>query len=93
MPSAQQPDHEPRVARATRPQAPAPERTARKAVPLRLDPAVHAAMARWASDDLRSLNAQIEVTLRRALDAAGRLPRDAAPIRRRGRPPTRDENT
>lgn len=58
----------------------------RKAVPLRLDPAVHAAMARWASDDLRSLNAQIEVVLRRGLAEAGRLPDAAAPIRRRGRP-------
>ncbi len=60
----------------------------RKQVPLRLDPAVHNALARWAADDLRSLNAQIEVLLRRALDEAGRLPRQAGPVPRRGRPPT-----
>ena len=61
----------------------------RKQVPLRLDPAVHDALARWAADDLRSLNAQIEVLLRRALDEAGRLPKQTGPIARRGRPPTR----
>ena len=57
----------------------------RKQVLLRLDPAVHAAIAKWAADDLRSVNAQIEVILRRALDDAGRGVR-AAPLRRRGRP-------
>ena len=57
----------------------------RKQVLLRLDPAVHAAIARWAADDLRSVNAQIEVILRRALDDAGRGVR-AAPMRGRGRP-------
>ena len=57
----------------------------RKQVLLRLDPAVHAAIAKWAADDLRSVNAQIEVLLRRALDAAGRGVR-AAPWRGRGRP-------
>ncbi len=61
----------------------------RKQVPLRLDPAVHDAMARWAADELRSLNAQIEVLLRRALDDAGRMPKRANAIPRRGRPPTR----
>jgi hypothetical protein len=60
----------------------------RKQVPLRLDPAVHDALTRWAADDLRSLNAQIEVLLRRALDQAGRLPRQTGPLPRRGRPPT-----
>nr|WP_237547873.1 hypothetical protein [Streptomyces sp. SID5473] len=54
---------------------------------LRLDPAVYDALARWASDELRSANAQIEFLLRRALTEAGRLPGAAAPIRRRGRPP------
>ena len=57
----------------------------RKQVLLRLDPAVHAAIARWAADDLRSVNAQIEIILRRALDDAGRGVR-AAPLRGRGRP-------
>jgi hypothetical protein len=59
----------------------------RKQVPLRLDPAVHDALARWAADDLRSLNAQIEMLLRRALGDAGRLPAHAGPLPRRGRPP------
>ncbi|HEX9065696.1 MAG TPA: hypothetical protein VF843_11355 [Streptosporangiaceae bacterium] len=61
--------------------------TERKGVLLRLDPAVHDALARWASDELRSTNAQIEFLLRRALAEAGRLPRDAAAMRRPGRPP------
>ncbi|MBT2506143.1 hypothetical protein J7I98_09580 [Streptomyces sp. ISL-98] len=59
----------------------------RKQVLLRLDPAVYDALARWASDELRSANAQIEFLLRRALAESGRLPGGAAPIRRRGRPP------
>lgn len=40
---------------------------------MRLDPAVHDAMQRWAAEELRSLNAQIEFVLRRALQHAGRL--------------------
>ena len=47
----------------------------RKSILLRLDPAIHDAVARWAGDELRSSNAQIEFLLRRALAAAGRLPR------------------
>ena len=47
----------------------------RKAFLLRLDPATHAALERWANSELRSLNAQIEFILRRALQEAGRLPR------------------
>ena len=62
----------------------------RKAVLLRLDPSVHDALARWASDDLRSLNAQVESLLRDALKKAGRLPGDAGPLPRRGRPPKSD---
>lgn len=62
----------------------------RKAVLLRLDPAVHDALARWAADDLRSVNAQIELLLRDALRRAGRAPQDAAPLPRRGRPPKAD---
>ncbi|WP_374119378.1 hypothetical protein [Streptomyces sp. RKAG290] len=67
------------------PKQPRPQQ--RKQMLLRLDPAVHDALARWASDELRSANAQIEFLLRRALSEAGRLPGSAAPIRRRGRPP------
>lgn len=59
---------------------------ARKSVLLRLDPAVHEALQRWAADDLRSVNAQIEVILRDGLRAAGRAPRDAGPLPKRGRP-------
>jgi len=59
----------------------------RKSVLLRLDPAVHDALARWAADELRSTNAQIEFLLRRALADAGRLPRTVTPMRRPGRPP------
>jgi hypothetical protein len=47
----------------------------RKKLLLRLDPAVYDAIARWASDDLRSVNAQIEYALRQALKNAGRAPR------------------
>ncbi len=45
----------------------------RKAFPLRLDPVVHDALQRWADAELRSVNAQIEFLLRRALQQAGRL--------------------
>lgn len=58
----------------------------RKKLLLRLDPAVHDALARWANDELRSTNAQIEFLLRRALAEAGRSPREIGPMRRRGRP-------
>jgi len=46
----------------------------RKAFLLRIDPRVHDALQRWSDDELRSLNAQIEFLLRRALKEAGRLP-------------------
>jgi hypothetical protein len=59
----------------------------RKGVLLRLDPAVHDALARWAADELRSTNAQIDFLLRRALVDAGRMPSAAGPARRRGRAP------
>lgn len=49
----------------------------RKTFLLRLDPALYAALQRWASADLRSLNAQIEFLLRHALQEAGRLPQGA----------------
>jgi hypothetical protein len=58
----------------------------RKGILLRLDPAVHDALARWAADELRSTNAQIEFVLRRALTEAGRMPDRAARMRGRGRP-------
>ena len=46
----------------------------RKAFALRVDEKTFAAMQRWAEDDLRSLNGQIEYVLREALRKAGRLP-------------------
>ena len=58
----------------------------RRQVLLRVDPAVHDAIVRWADDEFRSVNAQIEVLLRRALSDAGRLPKKAAPLPKRGRP-------
>ena len=48
----------------------------RKPFLLRIDSAVLEAVQRWANDDLRSLNAQIEFVLRDALRRAGRLPRE-----------------
>ncbi|HVR71568.1 MAG TPA: hypothetical protein VMT87_12065 [Vicinamibacteria bacterium] len=45
----------------------------RKAFLLRVDPALLEAVQRWANDDLRSLNAQIEFLLRRSLQESGRL--------------------
>jgi len=58
----------------------------RKAFLLRLDPKLLEAMQRWANDDLRSLNAQIEFVLRRTLQQEGRAIRDggAAPRREEG---------
>ena len=53
---------------------------------LRLEPATLEALQRWAADDLRSLNGQLEFLLRRALQEAGRLPREGGGSARRGRP-------
>jgi hypothetical protein len=58
----------------------------RKSILLRLDPAVHDALAKWAADEMRSTNAQIEFLLRRALGEAGRMPGSARQMRRPGRP-------
>lgn len=56
---------------------------ARKPFLLRLDPKVLEALQRWAADDLRSLNGQIEFLLRKALVESGRTGDDA----RSSRPP------
>ncbi|MHB1510690.1 MAG: type II toxin-antitoxin system antitoxin [Acidimicrobiales bacterium] len=58
----------------------------RKSVLLRLDPAVHDALARWAADELRSTNAQIEFLLRHALSDAGRMPSRVGRMPKPGRP-------
>jgi hypothetical protein len=63
----------------------------RRQVLLRIDPAVHDALMRWANDEFRSVNAQVEMLLRRALAEAGRMPQQAAPLPKRGRP--RDTST
>ncbi len=47
----------------------------REAFAVRIDEKMLAAMQRWANDDLRSLNAQIEYVLREALRKNGRLPK------------------
>ena len=60
--------------------------TEKKAFALRLDPALHAAIERMAAQDFRSVNAELEVLLREALDRRGvKLPAPDPP--RRGRPP------
>jgi len=51
----------------------------RKPFLLRLEPSLHQALQRWADDDLRSLNGQIEYLLREALRRAGRDPRRQDP--------------
>jgi hypothetical protein len=62
----------------------------KKAFPLRLDPALYAAIERSAATDLRSVNAQVECLLREAL--ARRGVKLADPVRpRRGRPPKQAE--
>ena len=64
----------------------------RKSILLRLDPAVHDALARWAAAELRSTNAQIEFLLREALRQEGRLPGEARKMRRPGRPRRADSD-
>ncbi len=46
----------------------------KKSVLLRIDPELHESLQRWAVDELRSVNAQMEYLLRRAVQDAGRLP-------------------
>ena len=58
--------------------------SARDSFLLRLDPEVLEALRRWAADDLRSVNGQVEWILRRALRDAGRLRPEAETRRQRG---------
>jgi hypothetical protein len=58
----------------------------KKAFPLRLDPAVHAAVERLAAAELRSANGQIEMLLREALAARG-IEVETSRRPKRGRPP------
>ena len=57
----------------------------KKAYPLRISAPVLDAVQRWADDELRSVNAQIEYALREALRKAGRLPKAPPPDDDRGR--------
>lgn len=63
---------------------------ARKAYPLRVDPALWAAVERCAAADLRSVNAQVECLLREALKTRGVKLDVPRPVRR-GRPPKESE--
>lgn len=58
----------------------------RKPFLLRLDPQLHDALQRWAEDELRSVNAQIEFLLRQAVAKAGRLPRGGNAASKKGEP-------
>lgn len=63
----------------------------KKAFPLRLDPALYAAIERAAAADFRSVNAEVEVLLREALDRRGvKVGVTEAP--RRGRPPVKESS-
>ena len=53
----------------------------KKAYLLRVDATLHEALQKWAADELRSVNAQIEFVLRRAVQDAGRLPTGPPPAR------------
>jgi hypothetical protein len=62
----------------------------KKAFPLRLDPALYAALERVAAADLRSVNAEVEVLLREALARRGIKLAAGEPVKR-GRPPKQGE--
>ena len=49
----------------------------KKAFLLRIEPKVYDQLERWAADELRSVNGQIEFILRRALQQAGRLKKES----------------
>ena len=50
--------------------------TKRKAYPLRIDPKLYDALEKWAEDELRSVNAQMEIILKQAVKKAGRWKED-----------------
>lgn len=62
----------------------------RDAFLLRMDPEILAALRRWADDDLRSLNAQIDYLLRQSLRQAGRMPGKGTAGKRGGGKPGGD---
>lgn len=62
--------------------------SAKKAFPLRLDPALYAALERLAATELRSVNAQVELLLREAMTERG-VKLKAPQVIPRGRPPSK----
>lgn len=63
---------------------------AKKAFPLRLDPALYAAIERAAAGDIRSVNAEVEVLLREALERRG-VKVGVSDKPKRGRPALKEE--
>jgi hypothetical protein len=59
----------------TPPQEPSPPEKGRKSFALRIAPDLHMALERWAADEMRSVNAQIEYLLSDAVKKAGRVVR------------------
>ncbi|HEY4177592.1 MAG TPA: DNA-binding protein [Kofleriaceae bacterium] len=53
----------------------------RKPFLMRIDPQLYEALQKWAADDLRSVNSQVEYVLRDALTRAGRAPKKGPPYR------------
>ncbi|PJM73378.1 Arc family DNA binding domain-containing protein [Bifidobacterium primatium] len=58
---------------------------AKKQYPLRVDPLLWEAVERWAADELRSVNGQMEYIIRDSLKRAGRLPKQLPPSRTNSR--------
>ncbi len=65
----------------------------RKPFLLRLDPETFEALQRWAADDLRSMNSQVEFLLRRALADSGRLGSRGTARTGRPAPPARTDGS
>jgi len=66
---------------------------ARRSFLMRVDPALLDAVQRWANDDLRSLNGQIEFLIRKALRESGRLPRGSADAGQDAPAPSSDDES
>ncbi len=65
----------------------------RRSFLLRVDPAVLDGVQRWANDELRSLNGQIEFLLRKALRDAGRTTRGDAESASAATPESNEEES
>ena len=66
--------------------------TARKSFLLRMDPKLYEQLERWAADEFRSVNGQVEFILRDALRKRGGAPGDAGPVQDTVQDPVRDDN-